>query len=149
MKKSYLTATIIASLAASAVIGACVSPDIAAFFTPLGTIYVNLIKMVMVPLVFTSLVLGISSISDVKKVGRLGASTVGIFLLTTASAVVIGLVLSNIFQPGTGIAVGNASYEAKEFPSLLDNFVGIFPSNVLEALLSANMLQSSKIPSRT
>lgn len=141
MKKSYLTAAIIASLAGSAVIGACVSPDIAAFFTPLGTIYVNLIKMVMVPLVFTSLVLGISSISDVKKVGRLGASTVGIFLLTTASAVVIGLVLSNIFQPGTGIAVGNASYEAKEFPSLLDNFVGIFPSNVLEALLSANMLQ--------
>lgn len=97
--------------------------------------------MIMVPLVFTSLVLGVSSISDVKKIGKMGLSTVAIFLATTAIAVVIGLTLSNVFQPGTGISIENASYEAKEFPSLLDNLIGIFPSNVLDALLNANMLQ--------
>jgi len=143
MKKRYLTASIVISLVASMIIGLCLqqAPDIAAHFSPLGTIYINLIKMIMVPLVFTSLVLGVSSITDVKKIGKIGVLTVGIFLATTAIAVVIGITLSNIFQPGVEITIESVFYEAKEFPGLLDNFIGIFPSNILDALLNANMLQ--------
>ncbi len=115
--------------------------DIALYFKPLGTIYINLIKMVMVPLVFSSLVLGVASMSDMRRVGKIGGLTVLIFLCTTAVAVVIGLVLSNIFKPGLGLAVTNLEYEAKEMPNVLDTITAIFPDNILNALLQGNMLQ--------
>lgn len=143
MKKNLLTISIVGSLALSVVIGGFFQgkPESASIFEPLGKIYVNMIKMIMIPLVFTSLTLGISSIADLKKIGKMGGMTVVIFLATTACAVVIGLILSNIFQPGAGIEIGSVSYEAKEFPSWMDTVTGIFPSNILEAMLNANMLQ--------
>lgn len=143
MKKNKLAIAIFISLAASIVIGVLLQGqnEKAEIFLPLGTIYVNLIKMIMVPLVFSSLVVGISSITDMKKIGEMGVITIVYFMFTTALAVMIGLGLSNIFKPGTGVAIGNQIYEAKEFPSVTDSIVGIFPSNILEALLSANMLQ--------
>ncbi len=143
MKKNFLTISILGSLVLSVAIGGLLQgqPESASVFEPLGKIYVNLIKMVMIPLVFTSLALGISSISDLRKVGKMGGMTVFIFGITTACAVIIGLILSNIFQPGRGIEIGAASYEAKEFPSWMDTITGIFPGNILEAMLNANMLQ--------
>ncbi len=141
--KNRLSIMILGALLISIIIGVCLQnhQDTALFFSPLGTIYVNLIKMIMVPLVFTSLILGISSISDMKKIGKMGILTVVIFLCTTAFAVIIGLILSNIFKPGIGISIEDSAYEAKEFPSLIDSVVGIFPSNIIDALLNANMLQ--------
>ncbi len=143
MKKNKLAIAIFISLAASIVIGVLLQGqnEKAEIFLPLGTIYVNLIKMIMVPLVFSSLVVGISSITDMKKIGEMGVITIVYFMFTTALAVMIGLGLSSIFKPGIGVAIGNQIYEAKEFPSVTDSIVGIFPSNILEALLSANMLQ--------
>lgn len=143
MKKSKSAVMIFASLLVSIVIGALLQESIetAELFRPLGTIYINLIKMIMVPLVFSSLIVGISSITDVKKIGKMGIITVVFFAITTAIAVIVGLVLSNIFKPGLGIAVGSEVYEAKEFPGIADQIVSIFPSNILESLLNANMLQ--------
>lgn len=143
MKKNKSAIAILASLIISIMIGVILQGNLekAELFRPLGTIYINLIKMIMVPLVFSSLIVGISSITDVKKIGRMGIATIIYFIATTALAVIIGLVLSNIFKPGLGITVGNEVYEAKEFPSIADQIVGIFPSNILDALLNANMLQ--------
>lgn len=143
MKKNKSAIAILASLIISIMIGVILQGNLekAELFRPLGTIYINLIKMIMVPLVFSSLIVGISSITDVKKIGRMGIATIIYFITTTALAVIIGLVLSNIFKPGLGITVGNEVYEAKEFPSIADQIVGIFPSNILDALLNANMLQ--------
>lgn len=148
MKKKFKNKSaisIIAALIISIFIGGMLQGniEIANMFSPLGTIYVNLIKMIMVPLVFTSLVLGITSITDVKKIGKIGILTVVIFLVTTAIAVTIGLILSNIFSPGSvmGGLVEDAFYEAKEMPGFIDTVVGIFPANIIESLLNANMLQ--------
>lgn len=143
MKKNKLAISILVSLVLSIIIGGVLQTktEVAAMFEPLGTIYVNLVKMIMVPLVFSSLVLGISSITDVKKIGKMGVLTITFFLATTALAVVIGLVLSNIFTPGLGIQIGNGTYETKEFPNVIDTIVGIFPSNIMDSLLNANMLQ--------
>lgn len=143
MRKHKFAIVIFISLVASIVIGVLLEGqnEKAEIFRPLGTIYINLIKMIMVPLVFSSLVIGITSITDMKKIGEMGVITIVYFMLTTAVAVMIGLGLSNIFKPGIGVAIGNEIYEAKEFPSVTDSIVGIFPSNILEALLSANMLQ--------
>ena len=71
----------------------------------------------------------------------MGIITITFFMATTAIAVIIGLILSNIFKPGMGIVVENVTYEAKEMPSVAESIVGIFPSNILDAMLNANMLQ--------
>ncbi len=143
MKKDKSILLIFASLIVSILIGVLLqnNSDAAEIVRPLGTIYINLIKMIMLPLVVTSLVLGISSISSVNKIGKMGLATMIIFMSTTAFAVIIGLILSNIFKPGNGIAVGNATYEAEEMPGLLDTFIGIFPDNISRAFLDADMLQ--------
>ena len=143
MKKNKLAIAIFVSLIVSVIGGTILqnNVEVAELFSPLGTIYINLIKMIMVPLVFSSLVLGISSITDVKKIGTMGIITITFFMATPAIAVIIGLILSNIFKPGMGIVVENVTYEAKEMPSVAESIVGIFPSNILDAMLNANMLQ--------
>ena len=143
MKKGKSVIAIFVSLVISVIIGVFLqgNPEKAELFRPLGTIYINLIKMIMVPLVFSSLIMGISSITDVKKIGKMGVVTMVYFMATTALAVIIGLIVSNIFKPGIGIIVRGEIYEAKEFPSVVGQIVGIFPGNILEALLNANMLQ--------
>lgn len=70
------------------------------FIKPLGTIFVNLLKMIAVPLVLTSLILGIASLNDIKKLSRIGGKTIVIYLFTTIIAITIGLVLVNLIQPG-------------------------------------------------
>ena len=110
---------------------------------PLGSIFMNMIKMVIVPLVFSSLVIGVCNLGDIKKVGKLGVKTVVYYLGTTAFAIIIGLALGTIFQPGVGMTMPGAGVKvaAKAAPNLMSVIVGIFPTNPLEAMLKANMLQ--------
>ncbi|MDP7435597.1 MAG: cation:dicarboxylase symporter family transporter, partial [Flavobacteriales bacterium] len=72
------------------------------YIQPLGDIFINILKLIAVPLVLFSIIGGVASLGDVKKLGRLGAKTIGLYLLTTFFAVTLGLVLVNLFQPGTG-----------------------------------------------
>ena len=110
---------------------------------PLGTIFMNMIKMVIVPLVFSSLVIGVCSLGDIKKVGRIGIKTVGYYLVTTAFAIVIGLAIGTIMQPGAGMSLPGADVKvaAKAAPPIMKVIVDIFPTNPLEAMVKANMLQ--------
>ena len=72
------------------------------YIQPLGDIFINILKLIAVPLVLFSIIGGVASLGDVKKLGRLGGKTLGLYLLTTFFAVTLGLVLVNLFQPGTG-----------------------------------------------
>ncbi|WP_444350636.1 dicarboxylate/amino acid:cation symporter, partial [Phascolarctobacterium succinatutens] len=110
---------------------------------PLGTIFMNMIKMVIVPLVFSSLVIGVTSLGDIKKVGRIGVKTVAFYLVTTAFAIVIGLAIGTIMQPGVGLhmAADTAKVAAKAAPPISKVIIDIFPTNPLEAMVKANMLQ--------
>lgn len=74
----------------------------AAFFKPFGDLFINLVRMVVVPLVLATLVSGAASVGDVGRLGRVAAKTLVFYFATTALAVAIGLVLGNIFQPGVG-----------------------------------------------
>lgn len=114
-----------------------------AWIGPLGTIFMNMIKMVIVPLVFSSLVVGVCNLGDIKKVGRIGIKTVVYYLGTTAFAIIIGLGFGTLFQPGVGMHMPGASVKvaAKAAPSIMNVIIGIFPTNPLEAMLKANMLQ--------
>ena len=121
---------------------------------PIGTAWIRLITMVVVPLVVASLVVGTASLGDIRKVGRIGGKTMGYYLITTVIAVVIGLVLSNVFQPGSGIDAavladlrstymeqGSRGVElSASAPSMVELLVDLIPSNPVAAMASGNML---------
>ncbi len=112
------------------------------WITPFGTIFLNLIKMVIVPLVFASLLVGAASVGDVKKLGRMGGKTIGYYLITTACAVTLGLILGNLLNPGLGLSLPEgAKYAAGKAVPASDVIINLFPSNPLNALVTGNMLQ--------
>lgn len=101
-----------------------------------------MIKMLIVPLVFSSLVVGAASIGDVKTLGRIGAKTLGYYLLTTAFAVMIGLLLAKIFVPGAGLSIPVVVEKAtNDAPALVDTLLNIIPKNPLQGMVEGNMLQ--------
>lgn len=99
--------------------------------------------MLVVPLVFFSLVLGAASMSDVKKLGRIGGFTMGFYLLTTPIALGIGIGVAYLLQPGTeGLMQQDMEgYEPNEAPPVMETLINIIPSNPVEALASGEMLQ--------
>ena len=106
-----------------------------------GRIFLTLLKMLIVPLVFASLVAGSASVGDPRKLGRIGVKTLVLYLLTTAVAIVIGLALGNLIRPGVGMNIEGVTAAAKEAKPLADVILDIFPSNPLDAMVKANMLQ--------
>ena len=112
------------------------------FIKPFGTIFLNLVKFIVVPIVLFSIMCGIISMKDIRKVGSIGLKTVVFYLCTTAFAVTIGLIGGNLFKGlFPVIATTDLSYEAKEATSFMDTLVNIFPSNFFKPLVDANMLQ--------
>ena len=112
------------------------------YIKPFGTIFLNLIKFIVVPIVLFSIMCGIISMSDIKKVGSIGLKTVVFYLCTTAFAVTIGLIGGNLFRGlFPVVATTDLSYEAAEATSFMDTLVNIFPSNFISPMAEANMLQ--------
>lgn len=109
---------------------------------PIGALFLNAIKMLIVPLVFVSLVAGITAMSDSAKLGRISVKTIAIYLVTTAFAVSIGLLFGALFTPGEGMnMVASGAQEAKQAPSLVQILVGLVPTNPVAAFAEGNILQ--------
>mgnify|MGYP001397819056 FL=1 len=111
-----------------------------------GRIFIALLKMLVVPLVFVSLVCGAASLGDTGSVGRLGGKTIGLYLMTTAVAVSLAMLIALTTDPGLGgeSASGMASastFEPKTAPSVKDTFVNVVPSNPIAAMADGKMLQ--------
>ena len=107
-----------------------------------GRIFVVLLQMMVVPLVLVSIVCGVASLGDIGSLGRIGLKTVGLFLLTTAIALVIALTLALTVSPGEGFELaGDMAYESQPPPPLSDVFVNMFPANPVRALADGQMLQ--------
>lgn len=115
----------------------------AAYVKPLGQIFLNLLKFVVVPLVLTSIIDGVISLKDIKKVGTIGLSTILYYSLTTAFAVVGGLLSAHIFK-GTFqlLQTTNLKFDPGKATGIMSTIVGLFPKNVLGPLVEANMLQT-------
>jgi Na+/H+-dicarboxylate symporter len=109
---------------------------------PLGKLFVNLIKMLVVPIVFVSLILGTAGISDPKKLGRIGGKTITFFLVTTMIALVIAISAGYLFKPGAGeFQLNGANFEAAEAPPVIETLLNIIPANPLGAMTEGAMLQ--------
>lgn len=117
--------------------------DIAvSYIKPFGTIFLNLIKWIVTPLVFFSIMAGVISMRDIKKVGSVGIKTLVYYLCTTAFAITIGLILANLFKGIFPVLqTTDLAYEAAEPVKFMDTLVGIFPSNFFAPFVEANMLQ--------
>lgn len=132
---------ILAGLALGILAGALLGEN-ASIFKPLGDIFINAIMMLIVPLVFSTLVVGITSMRDPQKMGRIGARTIGLYLLTTAFAISIGLLLSTLLQPGAGVDISfDGSVDASEAPTLASILIDLVPRNPIDALANGNILQ--------
>ena len=111
-------------------------------FDVIGQIFVVSLKLLVVPLVFFSLVCGSASMGEDIKMGQVAIKTILLYLLTTAIAVSIALLVANIVDPGVGINTGTIdSFEVKTAPSVKEVLIGIFPDNPFRAMVDGNMLQ--------
>ena len=114
------------------------------YLKPFGTIYINLLKFMVVPVVLFSIMSGVISLNDLKKVGSVGIKTFIYYIFTTALAVVIGLIVVNCFKGffpvlDSSVTAG-LEYEAAEAPKVMDVIVNIFPDNLLKPMVETDML---------
>lgn len=140
-----LSVKIFISLILSVIVGLILGeenlPWLKAYLAPFGTMFINLIKMIIVPVVLASLVCGVASLGDTKKLGRIGIKVILLYLVTTAVALIIALGLASVLQPGLGMdLVAEKAPDIKEAPGFMDVLVGMIPSNPIMTMAKADML---------
>ena len=140
-----LSIKIFIALILASVVGIAAGPEglpfIKWWIAPVGTIFINLIKMMIVPVVFTSLVVGMTSLGDTKTLGRIGLKTIAIYLVTTAVAIVIGFAIAGAVHPGVGMQIASdATINVKEAPSIMQVFVNMVPTNPVQSMAKAEIL---------
>lgn len=113
------------------------------YVKPFGDLFIRLIRMVVVPLVFATLVAGAAGISDVSKLGRVAIKTLVIFMVTSAIALIFGLLIANIIDPGIGLTLSTEGLKAAQVkaPSFVQTLLDIVPINPMEAFAKGSILQ--------
>ena len=145
-KKMSLALQIFIALVLAIIVGMILGTNGAAFagkyIKPFGTIFLNLIKFIVCPIVLVSIINGIISMKDVRTVGSIGLKTIVFYLCTTALAITIGLFIASLAKGlFPVVATTDLSYTASASTSFMDTLVNIFPSNFLAPITNANMLQ--------
>ncbi|MFJ9517460.1 cation:dicarboxylate symporter family transporter [Kitasatospora sp. NPDC101801] len=144
----YLYLAVIVAVLAGIAVGLA-APDFAVDLKPVGTGFVNLIKMMISPVIFCTIVLGIGSVTKAAKVGRVGGLALGYFLLMSTVALGIGLLVGNLLEPGSGLHLtqalakaGHAQATAGHAQDTTDFLLGIIPTTVFSALTEGKVLQT-------
>ncbi|MCH9829186.1 MAG: dicarboxylate/amino acid:cation symporter [Gammaproteobacteria bacterium] len=107
----------------------------------MGQAFVRLLQVIVIPLVVVSLTCGTASLDSIRQLGRIGAKTLGLYLLTTAGAITLALLAALIFKPGQGLSLSSdASFDTRDAPPLVDVLVNLFPRNIFESMSSGDML---------
>lgn len=149
LKHSKLTLLIFIALILGIIFG-CVAPDWAVKMQPFATIFLRMVKMIIAPLLFATLVVGIAGHGDVKQLSKIGIKTIIYFEVVTTLALFIGLVAGNVFKPGVGfnldVTAGNlkaaglmAATDAHT--SIHEMIINIFPTSIVDAMATGNLLQ--------
>lgn len=121
----------------------------ASMFAPLGTIFIHLIKMLVIPLVLVAIISGAASLGDTPSAGKIGLGTFCFFIVTSGIAVAMALALGTLFEPGKGVDftahsmtdLMEVTKEQGDLPGVMDTFIGMIPTNVFESLTGGNILQ--------
>ncbi|QJU54279.1 cation:dicarboxylase symporter family transporter [Herbiconiux sp. KACC 21604] len=134
---------VIVAVIAGAIVGLA-APQFAVGLKPVGDAFVALIKMMIAPIIFCTIVLGVGSIAKAATVGKVGGLALGYFIIMSTFALGIGLVVGNLIHPGAGLDIAGASYDAsgtKEAATTTEFLLGIIPTSMLSSLTAGNILQ--------
>jgi len=151
LKHSKLTALIFIALILGVIVGHF-APDFAVRMKPFAVIFLRMVKMIIAPLLFATLVVGIAGHGDAKSLGKIGLKTVIYFEIVTTLALVIGLTMANIFKPGVGFVTGDSIHAihmqeaglmagAQAHTSVSEMVTTIFPTSIVDAMAQGNLLQ--------
>jgi len=154
LRRTGIPTQIFVGLILGAITGMIYGPD-AAIVRPVGTAFIRLIKMVVIPLIFASLLVGVASLGDLRKLGRVGGKTFAFYIAYYVSAVALGLFLANTLKPGSNIpesiqaelkanygeTAGMQAIRVGERPGIGDILINIIPDNPAGSFVQANMLQ--------
>ncbi|ARK25024.1 glutamate:protein symporter [Sporosarcina sp. P37] len=126
------------------------NPDVEKYLQPIGSMFINMIKMIVVPIIISTLVIGVAGTGDIKKLGKLGGKTLIYFEIVTTIAIIVGLMSANIFKPGDGIDMSSLekgdisqyvqTTEEVQNEGFMDVLVGIVPSNIVDSMANGDML---------
>lgn len=157
MKRKFkftLAYQILVGLVLGIIVGAVFfgNPSVEKYLQPIGTMFINMIKMIVVPIIVSTLILGVAGTGDIKQLGKLGGKTLIYFEVVTTFAIIVGLLAANLFQPGEGVDMTNlvkgdieqyvqtSEQVQKEDHGILDIIVGIVPDNIVQAMAAGEML---------
>lgn len=152
MKRFGLAIQIVIGLILGILVGAIFfgNPAVATYLQPIGDVFLRLIKMIVVPIVIATLIVGVAGVGDVKKLGKIGGKTILYFEIVTTVAIVVGLFAANVFQPGVGVDMSHLAKtdihtyvetaETTQSHSMIDTFVNIVPKNIFDAIVRGDML---------
>jgi aerobic C4-dicarboxylate transport protein len=138
----YLYIAVIVAVIGGAVLG-LTAPEFAVGLKPLGDAFVGLIKMMIAPIIFCTIVLGVGSVAKAATVGKVGGLALAYFIVMSTFALGIGLVVGNLIHPGEGLNIAGSSYDAgtTEAKSTTEFLLGIIPTSLLSSLTAGNILQ--------
>jgi aerobic C4-dicarboxylate transport protein len=142
----YLYLGVIVAVLLGIIIGFA-APHVATELKPLSTAFINLIKMMISPIIFCTIVLGIGTVTKAAKVGKVGLLAIGYFLAMSTFALLIGLLVGNLLEPGTRLSLNPASAtkaheQAKGSEGIVDFLLGIVPTTLASALTEGQVLQT-------
>ena len=143
----YLYLAVIVAVLAGVVVGLA-APEVGKELKPLGTGFVNLIKMMISPVIFCTIVLGVGSVRQAAKVGKVGGLALGYFLVMSTVALAIGLVVGNLIHPGAGLDLGQdlagsgKAAAGDEAGGTVDFLLGVIPTTLFSALTEGEVLQT-------
>lgn len=157
MKRKFkftLAYQILVGLVLGIIVGAVFfgNPSVEKYLQPIGTMFINMIKMIVVPIIVSTLILGVAGTGDIKQLGKLGGKTLIYFEVVTTFAIIVGLLAANLFQPGEGVDMTNlakgdieqyvqtSEQVQKEDHGILNIIVGIVPDNIVQAMAAGEML---------
>jgi aerobic C4-dicarboxylate transport protein len=141
-KSHYLYIAVIIAVVGGAVVG-LMAPAFAVGLKPLGEAFVGLIRMMIAPIIFCTIVLGVGSVAKAATVGKVGGLALGYFIIMSTFALGIGLVVGNLIHPGEGLNIGASTYDAgtEEAASTTEFLLGIIPTTLFSPLTGENILQ--------
>lgn len=152
MKKIGLVWQILIGLVLGIAVGAIFygNPKVADILKPIGDIFIHLIKMIVVPIVLSTLIVGVAGVGDMKKLGKLGGKTLLYFEAVTTIAIIIGLLVANIVKPGVGVDMSHlsqtdiskyvATTHETQSHGFADTLVNIVPTNIVQSMAKGDML---------
>ncbi|CAN7232559.1 cation:dicarboxylase symporter family transporter [Microbacterium sp. LjRoot45] len=142
-KHTWLYVSVIAAVVLGATIG-LVWPEVGISLEPLGKAFVGLIKMMIAPIIFCTIVVGVGSIAKAATVGKIGGLALGYFMLMSTFALGIGLVVGNLIHPGEGLNMQSAVYDTSDLPeakTTTEFLLGIIPTTFFSAFTGESVLQ--------